>query len=1123
MDAPSANNGQVIFPRILVFDRTAMGDGSATGELKANLFTEWPAENYLQVYHVDAGRLGVIGRGALSGEISLDDIALIVRDYEPELILYRPVPDTPELHQMAMNIIRRSGVPLVTWIMDDWSSSLQIHSPKEWKILDVDLRWLLQNSAASLSICDAMSVALKDRYGVSFTAIANGVDPARWSLPAIRDSRPIKLRYAGSLAENMTLGTLILIARSVEKLAQSGIDITFEIKSHPWWHGLAAKHFEPFSHTSIVVAVLSPEEYVEWLSTADILVIAYNFDPASRTYVKYSMANKLPECLASGVPLLAVGPKDIATMQYLEEIDCGVRVREKDSDLIQAAVRKLVDSPTYRVDLATQAQQVAFKSHNIYGIRDKLTKLLREAATMEGVPPEFSALDKANIDETAAIARIASNRRGNEHVMVDVGAHVGSSASPFVDLGWRVICFEPDPVNRSELVDRFGKSTQVSIDARAVGEKAESERAFYSSAESTGISGMLKFRDSHQEVARVAVTTVGEAIRKYKLSGIDFLKIDVEGYDFAVLKGVPWDSVKPDIIECEYEDAKTTLLGHRWTEIAEYLRTKGYTVYVSEWHPIIKYGVSHSWRRLVRYPGTDVSPKSWGNILAFRSDPGYSALSNAFQQVLFRPTSKTPYENKEKTSIANTDMGKQTSVIPWAREKLRHHWRHSPIALLVIFAVAIAASALAFETVEPIRRELLIGAFLVAVVGLCGVLVRNGFRRKLVKLEQRLTGIYETQLKNRNEKLAKIEAKLMNQQGAQIKDLRERLLHQHDTQITGLEERLISQHGAQITDLQDRLLRQHGTQIKDLKERLLNQHDAQISELRECLLKQHDEQIKVLADKIAKLEASLSSMKSQVGVLDLVAALRALGSLKSGQSATATLLDQPEIEHGHGLLMAVLADEERAHPGSLAGASLIEIGTTRERMAGQGSTEKLAIFTALIGMRFITVDMDAQNTKRAEGTLRYLNPAAKAVTARGENYLKLEEGPFDFIYLDAFDYDHGKHSQQRQDRYRELLQTNINDEACWKMHEACAQAINVKMRVGGIVVLDDTWTDADGQYAGKGKLALPLLLENGFEIIAKTRMTIALRRKTAGRNTSGTVEQKGAADPVETQSANAGV
>ncbi len=51
----------------------------------------------------------------------------------------------------------------------------------------------------------------------------------------------------------------------------------------------------------------------------------------------------------------------------------------------------------------------------------------------------------------------------------------------------------------------------------------------------------------------------------------------------------------------------------------------GYVVFVSEWHPIIRYGVSHSWRRLDRYPCTQINPKGWGNFIAVRADvdPGF--------------------------------------------------------------------------------------------------------------------------------------------------------------------------------------------------------------------------------------------------------------------------------------------------------------------------------------------------------------------------------------------------------------------------------------------------------------------------------------------------------------------
>ena len=241
--------------------------------------------------------------------------------------------------------------------------------------------------------------------------------------------------------------------------------------------------------------------------------------------------------------------------------------------------------------------------------------------------------------------------------------------------------------------------------------------------------------------------------------------------------------------------------------------------------------------------------------------------------------------------------------------------------------------------------------------------------------------------------------------------------------------------------------------------------------------------------------------REEVG-LDIVSALRPLHSLWVGGSAVETFKSQPEVEHGHALMMAALIDAEAANPGILAGKTLIEIGTTRERINQQGSTEKLAIFTAMTGMSFITVDMDPDNTEHAKQILRYLNPAAQAVTAKGEDYLKLHSGTVDFVYIDAFDFYHDNHSEERRSKYRRFLNTDISNEECWRMHELCAETILRRMSGDGLVTLDDTWTDSSGQFAGKGKLAVPLLLQNGFEIVARSSKALTLRRAEMSQQTA---------------------
>lgn len=248
--------------------------------------------------------------------------------------------------------------------------------------------------------------------------------------------------------------------------------------------------------------------------------------------------------------------------------------------------------------------------------------------------PERSRADQAGVDETEVVAHLLRDRLGHRHTMLDVGAHIGTSAQFFHKLDWGIHCFEPDPKNRSSLLERFRDADNVIIDTRAVSDQPATGVQFFTSSQSTGISGLHAFHETHAETGLVDITTLRDVIAERRIRSVDFLKIDVEGFDLNVLKGVPWDVLRPDVIECEFEDAKTLSLGHNWKTIADFLQSKGYAVYVSEWHPIKRYGIPHDWRRLFKYPHLDMSEDAWGNLLAFKIDPGYEQVSAAFSAVM---------------------------------------------------------------------------------------------------------------------------------------------------------------------------------------------------------------------------------------------------------------------------------------------------------------------------------------------------------------------------------------------------------------------------------------------------------------------------------------------------------
>jgi len=219
--------------------------------------------------------------------------------------------------------------------------------------------------------------------------------------------------------------------------------------------------------------------------------------------------------------------------------------------------------------------------------------------------------------------------------MLDVGAHHGTSTKPFAERGWRVHAFEPDPTNRAGFVKNLAAFDNVTVDPRAVSNVDGEELTLYDSEESSGITSLLAFTDGHKPVTTVQTVRLDTFMDEQEINDVDFLKMDTEGFDLMVLRGFPWGEVHPTVVLCEYEDNKTTNLGYTTADMIEFLVALDYTLLVSEWHPIERYGIAHSFRQLSRYEGTTPRTSSWGNLLAV-ADPGDAETMMALAPSLVR-------------------------------------------------------------------------------------------------------------------------------------------------------------------------------------------------------------------------------------------------------------------------------------------------------------------------------------------------------------------------------------------------------------------------------------------------------------------------------------------------------
>ena len=403
-------------PKVCIIDMTPLGGATATGELKATLFGDYPGARLMEVFstgHTMGVRSqfmpGADGRQKLSRTERVLDYII---DFDPDVILFRPTPEKPNLTAVAEAAYQHTGARFLTWIMDGWQDRLIERDPAAGKAADDLLQTWFARSHHSLAISDAMATAYGKRYGTEFTALANAVDPDDWThkrskrKAAPSKRRPFVLRYSGGLAPDMSLQTLTDLAEAVEELAET-TPIRFEVNTRSHWIREQGGAFDAFPNTHLTNEEFSVEDYRAWIAGGDVSLIAYNFSDETRTYVGYSMANKLPECLASGSPLLAIGPRELATIDYMVDNGVGHVVAEPGVAPLVTALRKLIDDADYREALSREGRAFAFRYRSLDAARTLMRDLLQSAARAperehEDVASQRTTLYAKTLSRTAA-------------------------------------------------------------------------------------------------------------------------------------------------------------------------------------------------------------------------------------------------------------------------------------------------------------------------------------------------------------------------------------------------------------------------------------------------------------------------------------------------------------------------------------------------------------------------------------------------------------------------------------------------------------------------------------------------------------------------------------------------
>lgn len=429
------NSINVEYPRVLVVSAAPINRIDATGITMSNLFSGWPIDRLAQIYDSptapdpayctkawrfssnDIASVRLVKQALRKLQIpharpvthpnepiaqfnnSSNDLGLLgavgdvvpfrassallewVNEFAPDVIY--TLLGGSRICGLVVQISEHLGKPVVPHFMDDWPSTLyQSHRFRKLfrGVMNRRLTEVLRRAPMGLAIGSEMAEAMKIRYGKKFDYFMNCVEcGSEISVGEPTGSNTVRFGYVGGLHLNRWR-SLLALAETLETSAHSGMQISLEICAPAKDIESYGKYFKSFSSVSRLFSI-SPDQVISVLGSYDVLVHAESFSPKDSRYTTLSVSTKIPQYMAAGRPILAIGPSSLSSIQYVHQSHAGLIVTEGGiNPMLTDAVSQLIQSKSRRQTLGQAGYRAALERHDATPVRRRFASVLARAA-----------------------------------------------------------------------------------------------------------------------------------------------------------------------------------------------------------------------------------------------------------------------------------------------------------------------------------------------------------------------------------------------------------------------------------------------------------------------------------------------------------------------------------------------------------------------------------------------------------------------------------------------------------------------------------------------------------------------------------------------------------------------
>lgn len=114
------------------------------------------------------------------------------------------------------------------------------------------------------------------------------------------------------------------------------------------------------------------DEYLSLLQDADIAVHVESFDKEMINRTWGSVSTKIADYLGAGKCILAVGSKELASIDHIRDVSCTIT----DLSLLEEKINELIENASYRHKLQEKARNYSNEYHDINKIKQQIRKII---------------------------------------------------------------------------------------------------------------------------------------------------------------------------------------------------------------------------------------------------------------------------------------------------------------------------------------------------------------------------------------------------------------------------------------------------------------------------------------------------------------------------------------------------------------------------------------------------------------------------------------------------------------------------------------------------------------------------------------------------------------------------